>query len=228
MGDDMFQKKNKLSMRKYMQKNQRKNGYFQENNTEISRQPILVDKKEEYTVQQIRGTSVENIQRMLVDIATIYQEMPKIVVNGEFDVQTKEAIIKFQEISGISRTGVIDEETYERLKDIHMRKDFLKRELEEKSLKEEKNETIKEKEENKIQIGCRGRYVTELQKYLNQMSNYCREIPKLTVDGIFGENTQAAVLEFQRVFGLQQDGSVGDETWDAIYDAYLGKRHPLK
>lgn len=224
----MFQKKNKLSMRKYMQKNQRKNGYFQENNTEISRQPILVDKKEEYTVQQIRGTSVENIQRMLVDIATIYQEMPKIVVNGEFDVQTKEAIIKFQEISGISRTGVIDEETYERLKDIHMRKDFLKRELEEKSLKEEKNETIKEKEENKIQIGCRGRYVTELQKYLNQMSNYCREIPKLTVDGIFGENTQAAVLEFQRVFGLQQDGSVGDETWDAIYDAYLGKRHPLK
>lgn len=35
----------------------------------------------------------------------------------------------------------------------------------------------------------------------------------VTVDGIFGPKTQAAVIELQRQFGLSVDGIVGPQTW---------------
>ena len=36
---------------------------------------------------------------------------------------------------------------------------------------------------------------------------------KVTTDGIFGVNTQAAVINFQKSNGLTQDGIVGQNTW---------------
>ena len=48
-------------------------------------------------------------------------------------------------------------------------------------------------------------------------------IPKVKVDGIFGENTQQAVLAFQREFGLNTDGVVGVQTWDALYNVSVGE-----
>ncbi|MBQ1261763.1 MAG: peptidoglycan-binding protein, partial [Clostridia bacterium] len=47
-------------------------------------------------------------------------------------------------------------------------------------------------------------------------------IPALTVDGVFGEETRAAVEAAQRTFGLLPDGVVGEETWNRIYRAYVG------
>jgi peptidoglycan hydrolase-like protein with peptidoglycan-binding domain len=40
----------------------------------------------------------------------------------------------------------------------------------------------------------------------------------LTVDGIFGPKTEAAVKNFQRAKGLTVDGIVGPHTWNALPD----------
>jgi peptidoglycan hydrolase-like protein with peptidoglycan-binding domain len=37
-----------------------------------------------------------------------------------------------------------------------------------------------------------------------------------TVDGVFGEATQAAVKSAQRNFNLEPDGIVGSATWSAL------------
>ena len=62
-----------------------------------------------------------------------------------------------------------------------------------------------------VTIGSQGDTVREIQKALKYNGYYNGEI-----DGIFGENTKAAVKNFQRDSGLTADGIVGDKTMKAL------------
>ena len=57
---------------------------------------------------------------------------------------------------------------------------------------------------------------------LSVLSAYISTIPPVTADGIYGQNTRAAVLAAQRRFGLQETGVVDAATWDEIYDQFSG------
>lgn len=59
-------------------------------------------------------------------------------------------------------------------------------------------------------IGSKGDYVLHWQKYLNQLGFACGN-----EDGIFGKNTRAAVIEYQRSKGLVPDGIIGAKTWES-------------
>jgi peptidoglycan hydrolase-like protein with peptidoglycan-binding domain len=59
--------------------------------------------------------------------------------------------------------------------------------------------------------GARGAQVSELQNLLRQRINF-----DLTVDGIFGEETENIVKAFQFVVFLPQDGIVGPLTWATL------------
>lgn len=58
---------------------------------------------------------------------------------------------------------------------------------------------------NPLKIGSRGEDVKTLQEALN-----------LIADGIFGDLTEEAVMEFQKSNGLKVDGIVGNETWKRL------------
>jgi len=59
--------------------------------------------------------------------------------------------------------------------------------------------------------GCAGDEVETLQILLNAKVN-----AKLTVDGIFGNGTKNAVIEFQKKFWSTQDGICGEKTWTKL------------
>ena len=71
---------------------------------------------------------------------------------------------------------------------------------------------------NNLQSGSRGQKVSQLQYMLNVMAEYVPSIPSVAVDGIFGPRTQEAVIAFQRFAGLPEDGLVGPQTWNALYN----------
>lgn len=56
--------------------------------------------------------------------------------------------------------------------------------------------------------GDKGSEVKKLQKFLNWFFGY----NKLVVDGSFGEATRMAVIEFQKVLGIKQDGFFGTDS----------------
>ena len=60
----------------------------------------------------------------------------------------------------------------------------------------------------------------QLQFWLNTISQYVSSIPSVTVDGVYGSGTAAAVRAFQQRYGLDPDGVVGELTWNAIYAQY--------
>ena len=61
-----------------------------------------------------------------------------------------------------------------------------------------------------------------LQYMLSVLSAHIATIPPVNIDGIYGQATKAAVLAAQRRFGLPETGTVGQQTWDEIYDQYAG------
>ena len=62
-----------------------------------------------------------------------------------------------------------------------------------------------------LSLGSTGDDVKDLQKVLNGT------VADLAVDGVFGKQTQEAVMAFQKQYGLTVDGVVGPKTW-AIVD----------
>ena len=72
-----------------------------------------------------------------------------------------------------------------------------------------------------LRLGSAGNDVRTVQTRLNRISANYPAIPKISVaDGIFGTETENAVLEFQRIFSLMQDGVVGKATWYRIQTIY--------
>ena len=69
--------------------------------------------------------------------------------------------------------------------------------------------------------GSSGPYVEAIQRRLNRISTNYPAIPKIyPVNGVFDEDTEAAVRAFQQIFSLSPDGIVGDATWYRIQYIY--------
>ncbi len=74
-----------------------------------------------------------------------------------------------------------------------------------------------------LRLGEAGNEVRFKQVQLNRISRNYPAIPKINpVDGIFGQETEAAVKEFQRIFNLTPDGIIGPATWYKIVRIYNG------
>jgi len=73
-----------------------------------------------------------------------------------------------------------------------------------------------------LTIGSTGDKVRQMQEQINEIANAYPAIPRVTVDGIFGPGTAAAVREIQSVFGLPATGIVDYPTWYKISEIYVG------
>ena len=69
-------------------------------------------------------------------------------------------------------------------------------------------------------VGSSGDAVRTIQRQLNSISNIYPLIPKLAVDGNYGQSTLDAVKTFQKIFDLPQTGYVDYKTWYEISKVY--------
>ena len=72
-----------------------------------------------------------------------------------------------------------------------------------------------------LREGSTGNSVRVLQAQLNRIANDYPSIGKVTVDGVFGSTTTAAVRRFQQIFDLTADGVVGKRTWYKVSYIYV-------
>lgn len=72
-----------------------------------------------------------------------------------------------------------------------------------------------------LRRGSVGPNVVIIQTELNRISQNYPAIPKIpNIDGIFGAQTESALLAFQRIFDLNPDGVVGPASWYALVRLY--------
>lgn len=165
------------------------------------------------------GPNVVIIQTELNRISQNYPAIPKITpVDGIFGSRTEASVRAFQQIFGLAQDGIVGKETWYALVRLYTAVNSL---AELRSLGQQFY-NINWAPPGSLSVGDTGDKVRLLQYMLSVLSAHISTIPPLSVDGIYGQQTKNAVLAAQRRFGLPETGSVGAQTWDAIYNQYSG------
>ncbi len=165
------------------------------------------------------GLDVQTIQTWLNRIRRNYPAIPSITdPAGTFGSSTKAAVTKFQSVFNLTPDGIVGKSTWYKISRLYAAVTRLA-EL------DSEGTTLgigTVPPSSVLRQGSRGSDVITLQYLLDVISEYYPGIPAPAQDGIFGSGTRQAVIAFQQIMGLQPDGIVGNLTWKALYDAYLG------
>lgn len=169
-----------------------------------------------------RGSTGPNVVVIQVELNRISQNYPAIPklssADGIFGSQTEAAVRKFQEIFDLTVDGVVGKATWYALVRLYT----AVTQLSELRSQGQQFYDISWEYPNSPRKGSTGEKVRHLQYMLAVLAAYIPQIPSVTVDGIFGNETLDAVLAAQRYFGLPQTGVVDAKTWEAIYDQFSG------
>lgn len=166
-----------------------------------------------------KGLDVQTIQTYLERIRRNYPAIPTITDEaGVFGESTKAAVAKFQSIFNLTSDGIVGKSTWNKLSYLYASVTKLA------ELNSEGTSlgigTVPPS--SVLRLGSSGQDVVTLQYLLNVAAEFNSTIPAPVQNGNFGEETQQAVVAFQRAAGLEPDGIVGPLTWQALYNTYLG------
>ncbi|MDR3090670.1 MAG: peptidoglycan-binding protein [Clostridiales bacterium] len=166
-----------------------------------------------------KGEYVVELQFLLNYLAQHYKEIPPVIESGTFDAGTTASVKEFQKLSRLTADGKVGPATWSALYDAY------------KNVSGGGGGTGgggsgEAYPGSSLKVDSKGDAVLLMQKYLNSVANKYPSIKKIGEDGSFGNATKEAVLAFQQLFGLKEDGEIGPSTWAAIVDAYHGKGAP--
>ncbi len=160
-----------------------------------------------------RGQNVRVMQFFLSYVAAFNDFIPTVAIDGIFGEKTRDAVIAFQKNYNLEPTGIVDEQTWNRL--------YLGyRAIESQIPIDIAYPITMVYPGSPLKQGMSGEAVRAIQEYLTFIALYFRAIPAVTPTGYFGPNTTNAVRRFQNEFGLKIDGIIGEETWDEITEVY--------
>ncbi|MBR5444779.1 MAG: peptidoglycan-binding protein, partial [Clostridia bacterium] len=139
------------------------------------------------------GVGVRELQYFLAFIGTFNNQIRPVTIDGIFGSGTRQSVEDFQRFYGLPVNGVVDTAVWNTLFRIY--RTYLA------SLPENYFGTpVQPYPGIPLRIGSEGEEVLTLQTYLNRVSDVYTSIPKVTPDGIFGQNTAQAVRVFQGLF----------------------------
>ena len=160
-----------------------------------------------------KGDSVKIIQYYIDVISYFYNNIPKIKIDGIYGPKTKNAVIEFQKLFGLNPDGIVGNITWYNLNKTYT--SILN--------------TLPKDYKGNVGLLYPGYFLTEgtndnnvkiLQEYINEISIYYPNIPFITVDGFFGQETKKAIESIQKMGGIEVNGIVGPVTWNYITSLY--------
>lgn len=160
-----------------------------------------------------RGRYVQVLQYYLNFLGFFNPKLPQITVDGIFGKETRDAVLTFQNLYGLTVDGIVGRGTWNQIQNAY---------------NGVVNSLPSQYKAYKsllypgyiITTGAKGTVVRQLQTYINVIADNVSSVPRVTVDGDYGTNTANAVRAIQRLNGLTPNGQVGPLTWNTITDQY--------
>lgn len=164
-----------------------------------------------------RGAAVRTIQRQLNRIRRNYPAIPAISpVDGIFGSETRAAVTSFQRVFNLTADGIVGRGTWNRISNIYVAVTRMA------EINGESEPLPDNRPSGVLRQGDRGPYVRLAQYFLRVVAGYYNSVRPIALDGIFGNDTRNAVIDFQRRFGLTADGIIGPATWNSLYNVFMG------
>lgn len=161
------------------------------------------------------GDGVFTLQYYLDYISNFVDTVLQVTPDRIFGDQTLQSVLSFQRTYGLEQNGIVDEVVWNSIYNVYLG-------LLSSVPFEYREGVIIPFPGVLLRQGSQGEDVRVLQSYLNYISKVYTQIPTVTVDGTFGEQTEQAVIAFQDLFGVDvaRKGVVASVTWNAITDVY--------
>ena len=199
--------------------------YYYGNNIEIIRTNNIQSIPQSYPGSPLRqgstGAAVFTLQRQLNRITKDYPFLGLLTVDGIFGRKMTEAVKKFQKQFNLTADGVVGRSTWYKISYIYVSvKDLAELTSEGETFSGTLPDSSWNLGSSVLKQGSTGSEVEQMQFWLSTLAQYESSIPSVTVDGVYGSGTAAAVRAFQRLYGLTVDGIVGLTTWTELYDQF--------
>lgn len=163
------------------------------------------------------GEDVRILKRQLNRIGQNYPGVePFLNLTPFYDINMERAVQNFQRIFNLTPDGIVGKATWYKIKSIFNGV---------KGLAELQTEGLTESEVARVYAkalvpGDAGEQVKLIQYYLSVLAFFDENLPMPSLNGVFDEKTEQTVREFQAQQGLNIDGIVGRQTWNALLTAY--------
>lgn len=157
------------------------------------------------------GEFVRAAQYILAVVGDYYPEVRQIEITGVYDSQTENAVRDFQALAGLNVDGILGPLTWDRLYPAYL--DIV-------DAYGTTPQGLPLYPGRTISVGARGDNVRTIQRLLERIAQGIGGIPAVSVDGVFGPQTERAVVALQRLYGIKPTGVVGPLTWDALTSLY--------
>ena len=199
--------------------------YYYGNNIEIIRTNNIQSIPQSYPGSPLRqgstGAAVFTLQRQLNRITKDYPFLGLLTVDGIFGRKMTETVKKFQKQFNLTADGVVGRSTWYKISYIYVSvKDLAELTSEGETFSGTLPDGSWNLGSSVLKQGSTGSEVEQMQFWLSTLAQYESSIPSVTVDGVYGSGTAAAVRAFQRRYGLTVDGIVGRTTWTELYDQF--------
>lgn len=158
--------------------------------------------------------AIRQLQTYLRAQALVNPDAPMLAVDGIFDDATKNALIDFQLRNGLSPTGIADRATWELLYAQYL--DIIKQ----TSLPSPIIPFPSTPQNYTLRKNDKGFLVATVQYMLTEIGIVLNSLETPEINGVFDEQTESIVKEFQRINQLDANGEVDRSTWARISEIY--------
>lgn len=155
--------------------------------------------------------AIFNLQRYLRQLSRFDPDIPTVDEDGIFGEETRLSLEAFQRKYSLPITGVADAETWAKLFNEYLAS------VEARTRPDPVYVFPRHPADYSIGRGDQNVYVAIVQLLLRDIITlYGEDAERLPLDGVFGEVTEQAVRDFQRIQRLPENGRVDRITWNRL------------
>ena len=157
--------------------------------------------------------AISELQQALRDIAKTDSDILSVIPDGIFAEETEEAVKSFQRKFGLTETGKVDFELWDKIQQERRKALFI--------LSEPIQVIPIKKEDLPLVSGQISKEVHMLNMMLNSLSEKYSNFENVGRSDEFSTKTKSEVEKWQKIIGYQVTGEVDKLTWNRLAEQYL-------